>query len=612
MCGIFGIATPAGRRVSLGSDAIERLRDVLAHRGPDGAGTWRTSESEIASDGQVVLAHRRLKVVDLSDAAGQPMSSGPSRAISYNGELYNDAELRRELESTGTRFTTRSDTETVLRALEAWGAGALARLRGMFAIAYLDGPMLTLARDPLGIKPLYYALARVGDGVELVFASEPAPILAHPAIARRPDPVVLSAYLTTLRTVLEDRTLFAGVRVVRPGEALEFDLRDPTLTPRGRPIAAWPASRFDGAGGAVAACRSAVEDSVERHRRSDVPVACLLSGGLDSTIIASVARRRPPEIRTYAAGAGVDPDSDLAHARSASEFFGTRHTEVVVDEGTFLGSWREMIGRQAAPLCTPNEVAIRAIAGAVRRDGVVVVLSGEGADELFGGYGLFLDAARAFESRADEAGLLGEARWRAAARHGLDQSAWVPRASKPAIVSREFWRAAEADTHLAASSEALYERAARGQDRGLETHLRALRGPQLAGLLQRLDSATMRESIEGRTPLADVELAALADGLPMELVHDPALPPAIATKRALRLAFEDQIPRAALERPKASFPLPFQRWISGVADEVRGSAWARDAINPEALRGVLERPAELWTLAWPIFNLSLWSRRWLE
>ena len=195
------------------------MRDTMAHRGPDGYGLWRRSN--------LVLAHRRLAVVDLSPDAAQPMLSHDARyAIAYNGELYNDQELRAELHSRGVRFRTRSDTETLLHALATWGPDALPKLRGMFAFAFIDTltQRLLLARDPLGIKPLYFRLGVHLGGGEIIFASEIPAILAHPDCPVQPDILAVSAYLTTIRTTAGNNTLFEGVRTLRAGEAMSIDL----------------------------------------------------------------------------------------------------------------------------------------------------------------------------------------------------------------------------------------------------------------------------------------------------------------------------------------------------------------------------------------------------
>ncbi|MBL8761414.1 MAG: asparagine synthase (glutamine-hydrolyzing) [Phycisphaerae bacterium] len=654
MCGILGVATTRPHPVSVDDATLRRMRDRLAHRGPDGAGLWRCEN--------FALAHRRLAVVDLSEAAHQPMVEvGGRRAISYNGELYNDAELRRELAAEGIECRSRSDTETVLHALSRWGTGAIAKLRGMFALAYVDvdARKLVLARDPLGIKPLYYALVRVGAGAdardELVFASEIPAILAHPEMRARPDPITASAYLTTIRVILGPRTLFAGVRTLLPGQTLEIDLSAGRASLKS--IDAWEATHDAVGAGTDAngrgvwtldrachAVRACVRDSVHRHLRSDVPVCELLSGGLDSSIIAKIAAEVSSQTRrgiapndegsadpiadphghisTYCSGAtgtggevsGLAGDQagsdDFAHARLMARAINSRHTEVVVDRAAFATQWESIIKRTGVPLSTPNEVAINAVAARIRADARVVALSGEGADELFAGYVAPMQAIMQHVRGKSES------QWRReGGTHQLVSNAWMSPEVKREALTKEFRRQSESDETLRATYDAEFERAAAGVDDPGEAHLRFIRRVNLTGLLLRLDSATMLESIEGRTPIADIEVARLAGRLPMSLKFaiEGDAPGAIArSKIALRAAFAGELPREIVERPKASFPLPFQSWVSDQSAEIDRSEWARGVFTPMLREMIKSDASKVWPLAWPSINLAMWSRVWWE
>lgn len=594
MCGILGIVRPIHERPTVDDATVVRMRDTMTHRGPDGAGFWRAPNA--------VLAHRRLAVIDPTPQGQQPMTTADGRvAIVYNGELYNDDELRRELSELGVRFQTRCDTETVLHAIATWGPAAIVKLRGMFALGVhnLDQGTLLLARDPLGIKPLYWSrLPMPAGGDEIVFASEPRAILTHPAARTRPDLGTISSYLTTIRLTLDDRTLFDGVRTVRPGEWIEFDLRSEVMpTRRG---STWPVTTH------ATDVGTAVETSVRAHLRSDVPWCALLSGGLDSTIVAHVAAQAGVELHTYCSGhhSGSDQD-DFAHARRAAAALRTRHTEAPVTRELFAARWPDMIGRQHLPLSTPNEVAINEVARTLRARGHVVTLSGEGADELFGGYGVALALALQFERdhpRATDA---------ERATHQLAANAWVPPDAKPTLLRPEVWRAVEADAALHASYTAEFAWAGHIDDSpldaALQRHLVFQRRVNLAGLLARLDTATMLESVEGRTPLADARVARLAEALPMsEKCAHASLEP--NTKVALRRAFAGRIPADIVARPKASFPLPFQPWLEDHAEVLRTSAALRGWLEPALVDAVAERPGTVWSLAWPMVNLAYWAR----
>jgi len=652
MCGVFGLAGLKGKQLSLRDAEIEALRDRLGHRGPDGAGYLRL--------GHVALAHRRLAVIDRSALGAQPMllvsgSDGASRmftaeehasrhgeagspvlALVYNGELYNDEELRKELRARGVRFRSRSDTETVLRALEAWGTEALGRMRGMFALAAYDvrRDVLMLARDPLGIKSLYWR--RTVNG-EVAFSSEIPPL---PGLGRRAkaDLGMVSAYLTTIRTVIGERTLFEGVRAVRGGEVIRFALGE--SDERGGPRE--HRERF-GIGAAAPdenleldeACervRAAVEESVLRHMRSDVPVCVLLSGGLDSTIVATLAaglggERRP---RTYCAGAPVPLDcaqeaaeTDLRCARQAARTLGTEHAEAHICREMFRERWKWMIGRLGVPLSTPNEVAIWAVADRLRSDGCIVTLSGEGADELFAGYDGLLGTCEEFVRTG-----MGEGDVRECALFEAGASAWIPLALKPSVLKADAWEALRGDADLIELYAHEFGEAVReAGGYGLEAHLRFQRRINLTGLLQRLDTATMLAGVEGRTPFADIEVWRAAASVPMRWKfgetesEGPEVASAggsvgrgasaVATQRrsklVLREAFRDMVPAWVLEREKASFPLPFQAWAVEHAEALRESRLARSLFADAVIEAVATRTEQLWSLAWPMINLSLWA-----
>ncbi len=629
MCGILGIVAPAGRSPSVDDRRLETMRDLMAHRGPDGRGQWRCEN--------IAFAHRRLAVLDTSPSGHQPMVSPDGRAgIVYNGELYNDAELRAGLGAEGVEFRSRSDAETALAMLRAHGERAIPRLRGMYAMAFvdLDAGTLLLARDPLGIKPLYYAFADTPGGSELVFASEIPAILAHPAISARPDFVTISAYLTTIRTTLGPRTLFAGIHTLQPGEVARIDLKRGRLVVSLRsrwqgsrePTAEDPCPREPGIGrhGAPtdAELRAAVEDSIARHLRADVPTCCLLSGGLDSTIITAHAARLAPRgaLRTYASGAAdsVEP-GDPEVAGAVAEKLGAVHAEAPVARHRFAERWTEMIAATGLPLSTPNEVAINALAARLRADGQVVALSGEGADELFGGYEIPLTRAAEHLAALDSS---SPGEWR---RQGglfqVEAAAWIAPSAKGSILTDEALRRSERDEHLREHYRATFERIA-AEDDGpspLETHLRFCREVNLTGLLLRLDQATMLEGVEGRTPFADQRLAAMAGRLPMSRKFEPArggapgerLIPA-RTKISLRAAFGADLPSSVLARPKASFPLPFQAWLEDSARAVLEGCLARELFTESTLAAVAHSPRRFWPVAWPVINIAMWGKRWWD
>jgi len=592
VCGIFGILTPRGERPALAPDEVVRRRDLLAHRGPDRTGLW--------DGGNAVLAHRRLAVIDPTPEAGQPFVAADGRsALVYNGELYNDADLRRDLAARGVTFRTRCDAETLLAALAVWGQGSLPRLRGMFAFAWYDAAAhrMLLARDPLGIKPLYWCSWVEGGVPRVAIASEMPPLLglAGPA---RPDMVTASAYLTTIRTTLGERTLYQGIRTLQPGEALWVEAAGPGL--RFTPVSTTRTAAVTSPHDVTQRVREAVSESVRLHMRADVPTCALLSGGLDSTIIAAIAREHTGELRTYCSGARSDAgDDDFAHARLAAAALGLVHTEAPVTREMFAERWPAMVAAMGVPLSTPNEVAINEVARRLRAGGDVVALSGEGADELFGGYDAPLAAAaRHIDAGNAEPGVFT-----------LTDAAWMPLDAKAVILNERVWRGVEQDATLIDHYRTTYDdlAAERDDDTPLQVHLRFARRINLAGLLGRLDTATMLAGVEGRTPFADSFVAGLAESLPMTQKYDAAATP--STKRALRTAFAHAVPASVLNRPKASFPLPFAEWLEDTAGVLRASAFANEVFTPAAIETVAARPREYWRLAWPMVNLALWARR---
>jgi asparagine synthase (glutamine-hydrolysing) len=597
MCGIVGVATCSGREPAVDAAAFDALRDRLAHRGPDGAGSWEHRSGACV----VRLGHRRLSVIDPTPTGAQPMLSADGAvALIYNGELYNDAELRLGLLTAERPPTFRgsSDTETLAELLAREWTGALPRLRGMFALAAFDTrrQRLLLARDPLGIKPLYWTITSEG---EVVFASEVHALLAHPGVAVRPDPIGLSAYLTTIRTTTAERTMFEGVRILEPGATIEFDLRAPRPTPAHGTI---PRVAAD----PRAATREIIADSVKRHLRSDVPLCTLLSGGLDSTIVATIARGGLPALWSYCAGAPAEAgEDDFDYARRVAAHLGTHHNEAPVTRELFAERWPALIASHGQPLSTPNEVAIHEVARRLRADGQVVTLSGEGADELFAGYHTALDNSAAFESASARTA-------HERALHQIDANAWIPRDAKAAVLSPLLASASEGDAWLVERASARFESLEAQGLRGLDGHLAYQEAVNLHGLLLRLDQSTMAAGVEGRTPLADVVVAAHARSLPMARKYRaPAegLDPSARTKLALREAFAREVPAEVLARPKASFPLPFAQWAGAHAGALEGR-FAREVFTDAARVTVAQQPEKLWQLAWPMINVALWGQRW--
>jgi asparagine synthase (glutamine-hydrolysing) len=637
VCGIVGVITALGNACAWSHEEVARARDQLAHRGPDGAGLWPARDGTTP---HALLGHRRLSIVDRSPAGAQPCvvrdRQGIAGVLIYNGELYNAGELRAQLAvQPSSHHAPRSDTWALAHHLAAHGADALSSLRGMFAFAWLDvrRDELLLARDPLGIKPLLYCELAGGQGTQhahLLLASElPALVsLREKVLPTLPDRAVVSAYMSTIRTTLGERTLLQGVRTLLPGEARQYALRgqltlrrawEPWRAPRRERHASTP----DSLEAAAARVGEVVRESIVLHAEADAPVCTMLSGGLDSTIIATELLRRGHAAGQHTYCARVEDDAaqhagdagpamqDADYARRLASQLGTRHREASLDADGFLVRWSAMVQALGTPLSTPNEAAIFEVLRAAGEDGHRVALSGEGADELFGGYTLVL--AGLLHALADAAALDA----RGHARLALESGAWMGEAIKPQVLQASAWRDLGEDhaLHAWASSTfadllALDDAAPHDQPQhALGTHLRWQRRVNLAGLLHRLDTASMLVGIEGRTPFADLRVLELAESLPMHL-HARLQVGGGVGKLLLRSAFAGQVPRETLQRSKASFPLPFQRWMAPLAPLVLESDLLRELVREPVLALVASRPAEHWNLAWPLINLALWEQRW--
>ena len=372
MCGIVGIVRFNGDVVD--EARLKRMRDVLRHRGPDGEGLW--------IEGPVGLGHRRLAIVDVAGGHQPLANEDESVWIVYNGEIYNHAALRPGLEARGHRYRTRSDTETILHLYEEEGERCVERLQGMFSFAVWDRARrrILLARDRLGIKPLYYACTEE----ELLFASEIKALLAagiRPAL----NEAVLPELLAT-RFVAGEETLFRGVRKLLPGRTLVWSSREGV---RERRYWHLPAATDHGPSTLeeeAAAVRARLEATVESHLMSDVPLGLFLSGGLDSTGLAALMARRVKEpIRTYAVGFTEREANELSYARLAARSVGARHREVIVSPEEFFNALPRLIWHEDEPIAFPSSVPLYFVSR-LAAEHVKVVLTGEGADELFLGY----------------------------------------------------------------------------------------------------------------------------------------------------------------------------------------------------------------------------------
>ena len=624
MCGIAGIVR-TDLRDAVDEARLKRMRDVLRHRGPDDEGLWL--------DRGVGLGHRRLAIVDLATGHQPMLNERESVAVVYNGEIYNHGVLRSALEGRGHRYRTRSDTETILHAYAEDGDRCVERLQGMFAFALWDRERsrLLLARDRLGIKPLYYS----ASDEEILFASEIKAILAvHPA---RPafNRAILPEYLAN-RFVAGEETFFRDIKKLLPGRTLAWsparglEERRYWSLPSPNTTAPHEMPRHEG----VAAVREGLAAAVESHLMSDVPLGLFLSGGMDSSGLAALmAPLVTPPLRTFSVGFAEDNANELPYARLVASALGTEHHETVVSANEFFEALPRLVWHEDEPIAFPSSVPLYFVSR-LARDKVKVVLTGEGADELFLGYNRY--RVTAWNER------LGRP-YRALAptplRTGVRRLVRRLPRRMGRYVSRTFLALEPTPRDLFFENFAVFPVAAQGallMDRTIARDpyeellhrwdegegdwlLRMSRTDlqtYLLELLMKQDQMSMAASVESRVPFLDHVFVERVLAMPSRLKLR-----GLTTKAVLRDALRGRIPPAVLSRRKMGFPVPIGAWLGGrfwpvVSEFVLGErALARSLFHPAALAALAQEHRahgghgdRLWLLV----NLEIWQRVFLD
>jgi asparagine synthase (glutamine-hydrolysing) len=636
MCGICGVFEYGAREGSVEARGLEHMSERMAHRGPDDAGTY------VSKDRRLGLGFRRLSIVDLSPTGHQPMTNEDGRLwIVFNGEIYNHEEHRAHLVSKGHTYRGRSDTETILHLYEEYGEDCVRHLRGMFAFAIWneDEGRLFLARDRIGIKPLYYA-HRNGT---FLFASEIKALLAHPALSAEMDLEALPHYLTFM-VPPAPLTLFRGIFKLPPGGRATVDRSgEMKVSSYWDPLEDAERDPSDDPEESAARLRSLLEESVQLRMMSDVPIGAFLSGGIDSSsIVALMAQRSSQPVNTFTVGYKDSPVSnELVHARRVSEALGTRHHEVMIGGDDMLEYMPRLVHTQDEPIADPVCVPLYYVSKIAREAGVKVVLVGEGSDEMFCGYPwyrLYLQEDRAWQAAralaperllrgvwgtaSDALGILGR---------GADLRLVLERRRRQAPT---FWGGAV--VYTGAAHEALLPGRA-GTDVGermVAGHLdRAARGRPHADflarmtylelkhrlaelLLMRVDKVTMSVSVEARVPFLDHRLVEAMLPLPAAVKTSGQL------KGLLKKSVRGLIPDAIIDRPKQGFPAPVREWFDrmppGALDrQLADSTLVRQGIlSGEFIRSLLAEDRSgrrNWSVRlWVLYNLTLWHAHWIE
>ena len=612
MCGIAGVLERGVRSARALEETARGMAAPLVHRGPDAGGVWTDADAGVG------FGHRRLSVIDLSPAGAQPMVSACGRfVISYNGEAYNAAELRAELEARGARLRGHSDTEAVLEACAAWGVEAAARrLIGMFAFALWDraGRRLHLVRDRMGIKPLYWC----ATPERFSFASELTGLRAHPAFEAEIDRDAVDAFLA-LDYIPAPHSIWRGVSKLEPGTVLSVAAGTPdrveiapywTLADAARKGAA---DRFAGSfEDAADELERLLSDAVERRMIADVPLGAFLSGGIDSsTVVALMQRHSPRPVKTFTIGFSNGAFDEAPHARAVARHLGTDHHEHYVTPDEIRQHGPAIMAHVDEPLSEPSLLQSWVLCRMARRQ-VTVALSGDGGDELFGGYPRHFAAERIVDHPAHRFGPLAQA----SIRHVVPS---LPRILRKAVRlmprMRDGRSAPLSNMEIMVLARTLHDPAlvhhalAHGDFDGpsprgrgpemdrIDAWLRQT-GPLSASerqqfidaagylpdyLLARYDRMSMAVSLEIRVPILDHRIVEFAYSLP------PAMKvQGTRTKRILRDVLGRHVPEVLFERAKRGFGAPFALWLKG---PLRG--WARDLMHEDSVRrhGILDPKA---------------------
>lgn len=643
MCGIAGFIDLSSGRTPEENDRLAiAMGDCIRHRGPDSGGVWSDPQAG------AWLIFRRLAILDLTEAGNQPMHTPDGRGhIVFNGQMYNAAELRPELEAAGYRFRGHSDTEVLLYGCQHWGVErTVARLNGMFAFAYWDEAerTLTLVRDRLGKKPLYFART----AKSFLFASELRPLMLHPECPREIDRSSVAGFLRT-HYIAAPFSIFRGVEKVELGEMLVFKPASGELTRRRywslleRAEAAMASPWSGTPEEAVDAAEALISDATRLRLVSDVPLGALLSGGVDSsTVVAMMKRHSPGAVRTFSIGYTEEDYDESSHARAVAEYLGTDHTELIAEPADALAVIPSLPDIFDEPFGDMSGVPTWLVSKLARKH-VTVALGGDGGDEVFAGYNRHVAAAGLLRRlgalpRPARLALSGMMR-------SLPPDRWqsllspLPASARPRALGEKIHKLARL---LAGDEQDHYrslvsnwpdpaavvidgpERVGAFDEQGLRERfpdpvafMRYLDVTSwLPGdILTKVDRASMAVSLEVRAPLLDHRLVEFSFRVPTSLHLRNG-----ESKWLLRQVLQRSVPRQLFERPKTGFGIPMDKWLRGPLRD-----WAESLLSQDRLAaGGLLRPVpirDLWQRhlsgatnaqyqLWPVLMLQAWLERW--
>jgi asparagine synthase (glutamine-hydrolysing) len=630
MCGIFGVVSSGA---PLPTDFLSKAARNLAHRGPDDSGTILLN----AAEQQIGFAHTRLSIIDLSPLGHQPMHDPVTgNWIVFNGEIYNFRELRQELEAAGAKFRTHSDTEVILAAYRVWGESCLTRLGGMFSFALWDAPRkrLLLARDPMGIKPLYYHHSER----TFIFASEVRTLLQTGQVPRKTDPAAVLSYLA-FGSVYEPWTIVDGVKAVPPGYVLTVENGSVSSREYWNPLR--PAARADSErkspdgskNGTEAQLPAILRDAVLSHLVSDVPVGVFLSGGIDSSALVAVLSHNGVRANTFSLVFQEEEFDEGQYSREVARRFGAEHHEIPV-------SPQDALAWLPAALCAMDQPTIDGIntylvSAKTREAGVKVALTGLGADEMFAGYSNFRHVPRmeAFSKRFGRLPRLARRplsatvelfggkgdRGRKLAELATGHDAII----HPYFLARALFGPAERESMFPSPdyqtlqqslSRMLQESITESQSLDAVNRVSYLesRWYMRNTLLRDSDFMSMAHGLELRVPFLDRALVEACFRIPgnRKLQGD-------SPKSLLLASLGVDLPPQIVNRPKRGFTLPFERWLRGemrpvVEDVLLKNNWDRTSISASAVRKVWNRflaGETSWSRPWSLFVLQRWCEQ---
>ena len=608
---------------------IESNLEKLKLRGPNSQGIYHSDTWS--------FAHTRLAIQDVQNGH-QPLIHGDTNSvITYNGEIYNHKEIRTELEQLSHSFETHCDTEVLLKAYIEWGVKCLEKFNGCFAFVIYDSlkNQFFMARDRVGIKPLYYT-----DQNGFTAFSSTVKALVNYLPKLEPSLPAISHYLTSSRTTLSEQSLVEGIKSLLPGHYRIYDLNTDNIDSRSywqKPCLSANDKKDISFEEASEEAKSLIGNAVKDRLISDVPLASFLSGGLDSSIIASqVCKYSDKAPKMYCAGTSEEQFNEIVFAKEMADRLNVDLHYEQIDNSSFFDNWQFLIDSKGLPLSTPNEVSIYRLSKALSKD-YTVALTGEGADEIFGGYvqpqyGFYdyLRAAKEPDSSCENPELdwplqrrFGRNFFFNEADHFFSACTWTTPAEKANLLKEDIWLKIDEDDAVFTHYEEFFDKVSHCSQLDKRLHLHS--EINLEGLLNRVDSSTMAASIEARVPFNDHRVIDFAFSLPDNfkyhfrseqakqkatnlLIDEIDKENLLESKRLLRSSFKQEIPLSILDRKKMSFPVPFNQWLAEADAQSRmkenfQSLFIQSLFSNKALEQLLVRQDRK---LWLINNLALW------